>query len=59
MNNDPLTHRFKHEAREIDPDPLDWLEGPPERRPPVMTSVLLVLAIVALFAISFYWVPTR
>jgi len=59
MKTDPLTHRWKREAREIDPDPLDWLEGPPERRPPVLLSILLVLAIIALFAIASYWVPAR
>lgn len=32
MTHDPLTHRAKHELREIDPDPKDWIEGPAHRR---------------------------
>ena len=56
MKNDPLTHRFKHETRELDNDPLDWWEGP-ERNPPVAQSVLLVLLILAVFAIVFWWAP--
>jgi hypothetical protein len=53
---DLLTHRFKHEAREIDPDPRDWLERP-EPRPPIAWTIVLALLIVALFAVAFWWVP--
>jgi hypothetical protein len=53
--NDPLTHRFKHEAREIDPDPRDWFEAP-ERPPPVAWTIVLVLAILVVFSVAFWWV---
>jgi hypothetical protein len=58
MKSDPLTHRFKHEAREIDPDPLDWFEGP-EPQPRTLGWVLGAISIAAVVAIVLFWVGPR
>lgn len=59
---DPLTERYKHELRELDPDPWDWLERPPQRTPrtsfDVSTIRAVALAIVlaaACAGLLLYW----
>jgi hypothetical protein len=61
--------RVARELSEIDPDPLDWWEGPPARRPRwlsysawrsvvlVACGVALVLALVVLFIVGLKVMP--
>jgi hypothetical protein len=49
---DPLTERYLHETREINPDPKAWIEGPhhadPWHRPsPRWLGLVLMLASTA------------
>jgi len=56
MNNDPLTHRWKHEARDVNPDPYGWWEGPdrPAHRHGWRWAALLA---VATLVVLMLWVP--
>jgi len=60
MTRDPLTERFKHELREIDPDPKDWFERPdPLHRFSAWGAVALAIAfsavLVGMVVVGFLW----
>lgn len=57
---DELTHRSKHELRELDDDPWNWFEGPDRSDPwhrfsgwHVVAAVLLVAVLGGLLVVGF------